>query len=170
MGKPTRVLGSAGSHALCPMATVAMDRAGGSAGSGAHRRPARRSVKAPLWLVSTVGLAVSTVLLGLWVTRPILWPPNGEALALAPGRRLDPIEAEQGHASVLLVGDTHFGESYHLTQAAHRLEADRYDYPLSKLRPLLNSASLTVANLETPLVAERSAVSTSWWNMPANPA
>jgi poly-gamma-glutamate capsule biosynthesis protein CapA/YwtB (metallophosphatase superfamily) len=53
------------------------------------------------------------------------------------------------------VGDTSFGEDYQRRLKAGGgedvIERRGYDYPLSRLRPLLEGAHLVVANLETPL-------------------
>lgn len=90
--------------------------------------------------------------IGAWVARPMLLPPAGAALASGEGHRLE--AAGRHRASVLLLGDTHFGESYSRTRAARALEHDRYGHPLARLGGLLASADVVVANLETPLVAQ----------------
>jgi Bacterial capsule synthesis protein PGA_cap len=57
--------------------------------------------------------------------------------------------------SVLFVGDTSFGENYQQEEKAAGgtdiLAGKGYDWPLSRLKPLLSSSDLVIANLETPL-------------------
>ena len=51
---------------------------------------------------------------------------------------------------ILFVGDTSFAESYGKAQV--RLLAEKgYDYPLAKMKPLLERADLVICNLETPM-------------------
>jgi poly-gamma-glutamate capsule biosynthesis protein CapA/YwtB (metallophosphatase superfamily) len=76
--------------------------------------------------------------------------------APAPGR--DAVgKGEAPAIRVLLVGDTSFGENYQRDVKAGGgvdiLERRGYDYPLSRVKPLLAGADLVVANLETPLTA-----------------
>jgi poly-gamma-glutamate capsule biosynthesis protein CapA/YwtB (metallophosphatase superfamily) len=56
---------------------------------------------------------------------------------------------------VLFAGDTAYGENYQKEYAAKGKEniilRRGYDYPFLRLRPLLDSADLVIANLETPL-------------------
>jgi hypothetical protein len=57
--------------------------------------------------------------------------------------------------TILFAGDTSYGENYQTEYArggsVNILEARGYDYSLEKLKPLLLSSDLVVANLETPV-------------------
>jgi len=60
---------------------------------------------------------------------------------------------------ILFAGDLAWGESYQdeyeKAGQAHLLKEHGYDYSIEKLAPLLRSADLVVANLETPVAATR---------------
>jgi poly-gamma-glutamate capsule biosynthesis protein CapA/YwtB (metallophosphatase superfamily) len=96
------------------------------------------------WLALPVGLVLGLA----WVARPLLLPPAGEPLAVLGQAQ------EVAGSSLLLVGDTAFGESYGRNPATDQ----GYDPAFARLRGLLGSASLVVGNLETPLYRE-----SPWW-------
>ena len=50
---------------------------------------------------------------------------------------------------ILFLGDTSFGENYGGTPKV--LKKNGYTFPLEKVAPLLNDATFTIANLETPI-------------------
>lgn len=56
---------------------------------------------------------------------------------------------------ILFVGDTSFGENYQQrleeTGKENILKSQGYEYPLTKMKTMLTSADLVVANLETPI-------------------
>ena len=56
---------------------------------------------------------------------------------------------------LLFVGDTSFGENYQdeleREGDSHLLKTRGYDYSLQQLKPLLDNADFTIANLETPI-------------------
>lgn len=83
--------------------------------------------------------------------------PSGTELGVLPAGPVPHTEAQDGTASVLFVGDTHFGENYlHGSPDGSVLARHGYAYPLAELRPLLQSADLVIANLEAPLTQRRS--------------
>jgi poly-gamma-glutamate capsule biosynthesis protein CapA/YwtB (metallophosphatase superfamily) len=89
------------------------------------------------------GLGLLVAGLGFaWLARPMLIEPSGESFGGLPSTRLT--AQRPGRASVLLVGDTHFGESY-------GTPITDYDAPLAGVRALAKSADFLVVNLETPL-------------------
>ena len=65
------------------------------------------------------------------------------------------ITAPGGSAEILFAGDIHFAEDYFARrehwQARNVLERFGYEYPMAKLKALVHSTDLVVANLETPL-------------------
>jgi hypothetical protein len=67
----------------------------------------------------------------------------------------DAIVERTEQISILFVGDTSFGENYQdeleRDGEPHLLKTRGYDYSLQQLRPLLENADFTIANLETPL-------------------
>lgn len=58
---------------------------------------------------------------------------------------------------VVIGGDTHFGESYRVSDLSDKTAVDLhgYDWSLVRLRPLLARADFTLVNLETPLTLSR---------------
>ncbi len=90
-------------------------------------------------LLARLGLA------GL-LTAAVLWGCGPD-----PG---EPQPARTGY-NVLFVGDTSFGENYQQAAKASGgtdvLARKGYDWPLSRLKALLGSSDLIIANLETPL-------------------
>ncbi len=85
-----------------------------------------------------------------WVLRPMLFAPAGAELAL-PAATPHAVSGRPTRTSLLLVGDTAFGESYQGSRAQVLLDKYGYDRPLAGLGPLLSSADYVIANLETPL-------------------
>ncbi|MDF2375767.1 MAG: CapA family protein [Verrucomicrobiales bacterium] len=69
------------------------------------------------------------------------------------------VETETGKSSLLFVGDTHPGESYFLDSESkgreNILETRGYSYSFRKLVPLLESSGSVIANLETPITADK---------------
>jgi len=61
--------------------------------------------------------------------------------------KAEPIQGE--NVRILFVGDTSFGESYRGTP--RRLKKRGYNFPLKKMKPLLQSSTYVIANLETPI-------------------
>ncbi|MFC1938357.1 CapA family protein [Chloroflexota bacterium] len=55
-----------------------------------------------------------------------------------------------GLYKILFVGDTSFAESYGEKQI-QLLTENGYDYPIAKLKPILNQSDLVFCNLETPI-------------------
>jgi poly-gamma-glutamate capsule biosynthesis protein CapA/YwtB (metallophosphatase superfamily) len=80
----------------------------------------------------------------------MLFAPDGAELAI-PGAAPHTVSGRKTETSLLLVGDTAFGESYAGSRGQVVLEKHGYDHPLARLRPLLSSADYVIANLETPL-------------------
>jgi poly-gamma-glutamate capsule biosynthesis protein CapA/YwtB (metallophosphatase superfamily) len=104
---------------------------------------------------AAAGIAASALLLLGWVARPMLLPPAGEPLAEATDHAVPVIQGRAGRASVLFVGDTHFGESYSAGSGRNASEQQVYVRPLARLQELLRSADLVIANLETPLTRRK---------------
>lgn len=65
-------------------------------------------------------------------------------------RPVPTVPAWQDGYKVLFVGDTYFGESYR--GGDERILKNGYDFGFAYLKPILDSADLIVANLETPIV------------------
>ena len=67
----------------------------------------------------------------------------------------DAIVEQPEQIRLLFVGDTSFGENYQdkleREGDSHLLKTRGYDYSLQQLRPLLDNADFTIANLETPI-------------------
>lgn len=105
------------------------------------------------------GLIAGLILLAptgfLWVSSPLLLPPSGESLARLAPEPHRTIQARGPQASVLLVGDMYFGESY-FQSAPAPFAARGYGYPLLRLRQLAASADTIIANLEAPLTTRSS--------------
>jgi poly-gamma-glutamate capsule biosynthesis protein CapA/YwtB (metallophosphatase superfamily) len=107
----------------------------------------KRLARIGRWLAGF--LLVSLLVFGWWA-RPMLIAPGGDDLATVAPPQARVSKAER--ASVLLVGDTHFGESYHArTSDGSEPLARGYDYVLEGVRPLAGTADLLILNLETPL-------------------
>jgi poly-gamma-glutamate capsule biosynthesis protein CapA/YwtB (metallophosphatase superfamily) len=99
------------------------------------------------WLLGAMLVGVGAF---TWATRPLWMEPDGARLASLPAPHL--VEHQPGRATVLFLGDTHFGESYSAAGSqADPLAGHGYDFPLSFVQALTKSADLGIANLETPL-------------------
>jgi poly-gamma-glutamate capsule biosynthesis protein CapA/YwtB (metallophosphatase superfamily) len=104
------------------------------------------------WLRWAAAAAAGTALLLFgWLARPMLLPPAGEPLAVAAQSPVPLFQGRADRASVLFVGDTHFGESYSAGSGRKVSEQRVYVRSLARLHELLWTADLVVANLETPL-------------------
>jgi hypothetical protein len=116
----------------------------------------RRSAERAVRFVAALGSVALLVALGLGAA--FVCSPSGAGLGRlpsAPVARSEP-RGDGLHASVLFVGDVHFGESYFpLYGPIDFLAQHGYAYPWQQLRPLLDAADLVVANLETPLTGLR---------------
>jgi cyanophycin synthetase len=100
-----------------------------------------------LAVVAALGCALGG---GGWVLRPMLFPPTGTELGL-PAAAPVTVSGSNARTSLLLVGDTAFGESYTGSRGQVLLNEYGYDRPLSRLKSLVSSADYAIANLETPL-------------------
>jgi poly-gamma-glutamate capsule biosynthesis protein CapA/YwtB (metallophosphatase superfamily) len=101
--------------------------------------------------------AVLAILAGLvvWIGRPFIFGPSGDDLGAPGGTACATVGARGASASVLLAGDTHFGESYFTGDARSPPGEHGYGYTLLRLRALTSSADYVIVNLETPLTGLR---------------
>jgi hypothetical protein len=105
------------------------------------------------------GLAIGLAIGGAFAlagAASIVHAPSGVPLARVGNAPVPTTAARNGRASLLLVGDTHFGESYLGATPQERTMRDRgYAHAFEELLPLARSADVLVANLETPLTQHR---------------
>ena len=112
--------------------------------------------------VQAVRFVVALGCVALWVALGLgaafVCSPSGAELGRLPSGPVPRTEPRGDglRASVLFVGDVHFGESYFpLYGPVDFLEQHGYAYPWQQLRTLLGAADLVVCNLETPLTGLR---------------
>lgn len=85
------------------------------------------------------------------------YPVAQDEAAVSEAQRKIKLTAPKGKTSleILFVGDTSFGENYQQrleeTGKENILKSQGYDYPLTKMKSILTSADVVVANLETPI-------------------
>ncbi len=91
------------------------------------------------------------------MTQVMDYPIAQDAATPSQSQRKLKLSTKKGKTSleILFLGDTSFGENYQQrledSGKENILKSQGYDYPLTKMKPILTSADLVVANLETPI-------------------